>query len=104
MDQRGLSASFQLTRRAVPGGLDAALERRGYRIEAPVSPQVARARTVLRVPSGSHPDVQQDRVLTEGSCSRSPCSRARFVRVADVYRGLLARIGLRARSWSSVDG
>jgi GNAT superfamily N-acetyltransferase len=101
---RGLSASFQLTRRAVPGGLDAALERRGYRIEAPVSLQVARARTVLRVPSGSHPDVQVDRELTEEWFEIS-AYRGRFVRVADVYRDLLARIGSRARyALARVDG
>ena len=91
---KDLTPTFQLTRRAVPGGLDTALERRGYRIDAPVSIQVARARTVVR--GQTEAAVQVSRELSDDWFEIS-AHRGRFARVADVYRGLLARIGSRAR-------
>ncbi len=101
-ESKGLSAAFQLTRRATPRGLDTALERRGYRVDAPVSIQVARARTVLRGQAGS--DVQVSREIPDEWFEIS-AYKGRFARVAEVYRGLLGRIGPRARyALARVDG
>ncbi len=91
---RGLAATFQLTRRTVPRGLDEALERRGYEIDAPVSIQVARAREVVR--GQSEADVQVSRELSDEWFDIS-AHKGRFTRVVEVYRGLLARIGSQAR-------
>ncbi|TDB87874.1 GNAT family N-acetyltransferase [Actinomadura sp. KC216] len=56
---RGADARFQITPGACPDGLDAALERRGYRREGAVSLQVASARRVLGRAPGS-PRVRVD--------------------------------------------
>jgi GNAT superfamily N-acetyltransferase len=101
---RALGATFQLTSRAVPAGLDDALERRGYGIDAPVSIQIARARNVVRSQPDGCPSVEVHRDLPDDWFEIS-AHKGRFARVADVYRGLLARIGSRARyALARVDG
>ena len=93
---RGQPALYQLSPVAAPVGLDEVLAARGYQIEAPVEVQVADVA----------PLVQQHRPLagvrTEVTAVPSArwfevsALRGRFAAVADVYRGLLGRLGDRA--------
>ena len=90
---RGQPAMYQLSPVAAPVGLDEVLAARGYEIEAPVEVQVADVA----------PLVQQHRPLagvrTEVTAVPSArwfevsALRGRFAAVADVYRGLLGRLG-----------
>jgi GNAT superfamily N-acetyltransferase len=95
---RGLKASYQVTDHARNEGLDAALEARGYAIDAPVSIQVARAVAVAGggapTPDGVVVEVRRD--LSEAWFTLS-AHKGRFAKVADVYRGLLDRTGSAAR-------
>lgn len=87
---RNLAPTFQVAARACPAGLDAILDERGYRIDAPVSIQVAMTTDVLAT------SCPQDAVVTR-TCSDEwfdvSARRGRFAKVADVYRALLVRIG-----------
>jgi GNAT superfamily N-acetyltransferase len=102
---RGLPSLLQVTPVSVPAGLDAELERRGYRIDAPVSVQIAEPRRVLAGASAQR--------CGQVEVSRGPSERwldvsVRQGRYADVeasYRGLLARLGRTAHyALASVDG
>jgi ribosomal protein S18 acetylase RimI-like enzyme len=99
---RHLPALFQVGTDARPHGLDAFLSTRGYRIDAPVSVQVADA---SRVPLGDPAvRVRVERSLPVAWFAIS-AHRGRFAAVADTYRGLLERIGDRARfALADVDG
>jgi len=92
--RRGLRAAFQLSPLSRPAGLEAALEARGYLLEAPVSIQAASARVVAaeapRVPA--HVDTR----LTDEWFEIS-ARRGRFAAVSDAYRSLLDRLGAGAR-------
>jgi ribosomal protein S18 acetylase RimI-like enzyme len=102
---RGSSASFQISPAAHPPELDDELAARGYRIEAPVSIQTARAETAheggaegpRRVTTViDHPyDVRVDSHCAEEWFEVS-ARKGRFATTPDVYRGLLDRIGPRA--------
>src|SRR5262249_23170868 len=84
---RGLPATFQVTPLARPTDLDAVLEQRKYRIDAPVSIQVARAgalREPLRDGIRVHVEDTPSNAWFEISAHRG-----RFAKVADVYRALL---------------
>jgi ribosomal protein S18 acetylase RimI-like enzyme len=87
---RGAPAMFQLDPARHPE-LDALLAERGYAVDAPVSVQVADARDV---PRGAGATVS--RILDDAWFDVS-ARRGRFARVVDTYRGLLSRIGQRAR-------
>jgi ribosomal protein S18 acetylase RimI-like enzyme len=98
----GLRTAFQLGPLSRPEGLDAALEARGYAIEAPVSIQVASARAVAAGAAAASARV--GRVRTDDWFDIS-ARRGRFAAVVDVYRGLLDRIGPAARyAVADVDG
>jgi GNAT superfamily N-acetyltransferase len=103
-EDRGLRAAFQLTPLARPGGLDEALARRGYAAEVPVSIQTANAGDVaVAAPAGS-PSVRAGSERTE-DWFEIAARRSRFAATADVYRGLLDRIGAAARyAVAYVDG
>jgi len=99
---RSLPPTFQVTDRSRPGGLDAALEKRGYLVDAPVSIQVATTTAVLAAAS------RRDAVVTR-ACPDAwfnlSAHHSRFANVADTYRGLLLRIGPAARfALASLDG
>jgi ribosomal protein S18 acetylase RimI-like enzyme len=97
---RNLVPTFQVTDRARPEGLDAALEQRGYVIDAPVSIQVASPADVLAATQATHSTRDGDAVVTR-DCTDEwfelSAHRGRFAKVADVYRALLLRIGPGAR-------
>jgi ribosomal protein S18 acetylase RimI-like enzyme len=92
--QRSIAPMFQVSELSRPPELDAVLEARGYRREAPVSVQIARADAV---PQTASADVRVDvrRELTPEWFDVS-AHRGRFVATPDVYRGLLDRMGSRA--------
>ena len=99
---RHLAPTFQIAERALPEGLDAALEHRGYVIDAPVSIQVAATKDVLASTRAS------DAVVTR-TCSEEwfdlSARRGRFAQVADTYRGVLDWIGSAGRfALARVDG
>jgi GNAT superfamily N-acetyltransferase len=99
---RNLVPTFQVGARARPEGLDAMLAERGYRIDAPVSIQVAATSDVQATAR------RCDAVVTR-TCSEEwfeiSAHRGRFAKVADVYRALLTRIGPGARfAVARVDG
>jgi ribosomal protein S18 acetylase RimI-like enzyme len=96
---RNLPPTFQVADRARPEGLDAALQQRGYVIDAPVSIQVAAPAEVLAA-TQTRATRDGDAIVTR-TCTDEwfdlSAHRGRFAKVADVYRGLLLRIGPRAR-------
>jgi N-acetylglutamate synthase len=99
---RGLAATFQVTDRARPEGLDAALAQRRYAIDAPVSIQVAATADVRAVLAPGDASVTR-------TCSAEwfeiSAHRGRFAKVPEIYRGLLERIGPAARfALARVDG
>jgi ribosomal protein S18 acetylase RimI-like enzyme len=99
---RNLPPAFQVTDRSCPDGLDAALEQRGYLIDAPVSIQVATTTAVLAATSS------RDTVVTR-ACPDAwfniSAHGGRFANVAGTYRDLLQRIGPAARfALASLDG
>lgn len=99
---RRLPATFQVTDRARPEGLDAALAQRGYAIDAPVSIQVAATADVRAALSAGDTGVTR-------TCSDEwfeiSAHRGRFANVPEIYRGLLRRIGAGARfALARVDG
>jgi GNAT superfamily N-acetyltransferase len=99
---RNLAPTFQVAARARPEGLDAKLDERGYRIEAPVSIQVAATTDVLSTTR------RCDAVVTR-TCSEEwfdiSGRRGRFAKVADAYGALLIRIGTGARfAVARIDG
>jgi ribosomal protein S18 acetylase RimI-like enzyme len=99
---RGLRAAFQLSPASRPAALDAALEARGYALDAPVSLQVASARVVAARPARVPARVTSTRTDDWFDLS---ARRSRFANVVDVYRGLLDRIGPAARyAVAEVDG
>lgn len=99
---RGLRPAFQLSPLSVPSGIEAALESRGYAVEAPVSIQVARAGAVAA--DAPRIAARVDAHLTDEWFEIS-ARRGRFAAVSPVYRGLLDRLGARARySIAYVDG
>jgi GNAT superfamily N-acetyltransferase len=89
---RGLPSLLQITPVSAPAGLDTELERRGYRIDAPVSVQIAEPRRVL----ASANSQRECRVeVARGVSERWLDVSVRQGRYADVeasYRGLLARL------------
>jgi GNAT superfamily N-acetyltransferase len=91
--ERSIAPMFQVSELAWPRELDAALEARGYRREAPVSVQITRADCV---PSVHDADVRVvvDRSVTPGWFDIS-AHQGRFAAAAETYRGLLERIGAR---------
>jgi ribosomal protein S18 acetylase RimI-like enzyme len=94
--ERGLPCLVQLAAVSAKPGLDELLAARGYALEAPVSVQIAEADAVAGVngsPAASaRPAVE--RTLTNDWFVTSVSTR--FAGVAEVYRGLLARLGDRA--------
>jgi len=92
---RALAASFQVSTRCEPTGLDEALAEHGYSIEAPVSVQVACARELATASSSANVRAQVDAHMSELWFDIS-ARRGRFAEVQDVYRGLLSRLGSRA--------
>jgi ribosomal protein S18 acetylase RimI-like enzyme len=97
-----LAPTFQITDRSRPEGLDAALAKRGYAIDAPVSIQIARADDVLA--RGASDDALVTRTWSDEWFEISAL-RGRFATVADTYRGLLERIGTSARfALARIDG
>lgn len=99
---RGLRPAFQLSPLSKPSGIEAALEARGYIVEAPVSIQVASARAVAA--EAPRVAARVDAELTDDWFEIS-ARRGRFAAVSDVYRGLLGRLGARARyALAYVDG
>jgi GNAT superfamily N-acetyltransferase len=102
-EARGLRAAFQLTPLSRPAGLDEALARRGYAVEAPVSIQMASARDVATAPADAL-SVRAGPERTEDWLEIA-ARRSRFASVVEVYRGLLDRIGPAARyAVAYVDG
>jgi ribosomal protein S18 acetylase RimI-like enzyme len=103
--ERGLRPAFQVHALAVPEGLDAALDARGYTVDAPVSVQLASSVDAATLPLS--PSLAPARVaagLTQEWFDVS-AHRGRFSATADVYRRLLERIGPRARyALVDVDG
>ncbi len=96
---RHLPPTFQVADRARPEGLDAVLERRRYVLDAPVSIQVAAPADVLAATQARATrdgDALVTRACTDEWFELS-AHRGRFANVADVYRGLLVRIGPGAR-------
>jgi GNAT superfamily N-acetyltransferase len=99
---RHLTPTFQVTGRSRPEGLDGELARRGYRIEAPVSIQAAATSDVLT--RTFEVDAVVARELPDAWFELS-AYKGRFARVSDIYRGLLLRIGDRARfALATIDG
>jgi ribosomal protein S18 acetylase RimI-like enzyme len=99
--ERGAVAMFQISPAARPDGLDAALAARGYRVEAPVSIQTARAEAAIV--EHAH-DVRIETRCTEEWFDVS-ARKGRFASTAHVYRALLERIGPRALyAWVRVAG
>lgn len=100
---RGLRPTFQVHGLAVPDGLDAVLEARGYAVDAPVSVQVASCVEVAALPCrASRVHVTAD--LTPDWFEVS-AHRGRFSSTSDIYRRLLERIGPRARyALAEMDG
>jgi GNAT superfamily N-acetyltransferase len=99
---RKLAPTFQVTARTRPAGLDMLLDVRGYRIDAPVAIQTAATADVVSAAGPS------DAVVTR-ACTNDwfdiSAHRGRFAQVADAYRGLLERLGPRARfAVARVDG
>lgn len=93
---RGLTPSFQLGAQSVPAGLDRALAERGYAIASPVSVQIAHSREVSSSPSPRGVRAEVEAELSDAWFELSG-RRGRFADVQDVYRGLLTRLGARAR-------
>src|SRR6187551_2584071 len=93
---RALEPSFQISTLCEPPGLDAALAARGYLIDAPVSVQVARARELSKLVTSNNVRAEVEQQMSELWFDLS-ARRGRFANVQDVYRGLLSRIGPRAR-------
>jgi ribosomal protein S18 acetylase RimI-like enzyme len=96
---RGSAASFQISPAAQPFELDDELAARGYRIDAPVSIQTARAESAIV----DHPHD----VRVESHCDEEwfevSARKGRFATTPHVYRGLLDRIGPRALyAWARV--
>jgi ribosomal protein S18 acetylase RimI-like enzyme len=96
---RGSTAAFHISPAAQPSELDDALAARGYRIDAPVSIQTARAETAIL----EHPhDVRVASHCAEEWFDVS-ARKGRFATTAHVYRGLLDRIGSRALyAWACI--
>jgi len=92
---RSLVPSFQISSHCEPDGLDAALAARGYRINSPVSVQVAHAREVAQGASSANIRAEVELSLTDAWFELS-ARRGRFAAVEDVYRGLLTRLASRA--------
>jgi N-acetylglutamate synthase len=93
---RGQPAMYQLSPVAAPVGLDEVLAARGYEIEAPVEVQVADVAPLV----DRHRPLAGVRTEVTGVPSARwfevSALRGRFAAVADVYRGLLGRLGDRA--------
>jgi GNAT superfamily N-acetyltransferase len=89
---RRAPALYQVTTVATPAGLDAGLAARGYTIEAPVAVEVARTSALTLAPTA---EVRVDDRLSADWFELS-AHRGRFGAVAEIYRGLLARLGERA--------
>lgn len=95
--ERGTTASFHLSPLA-PSGLDALLDERGYVVDAPVCVQAASLARVLASSASTSPifEVQVSSVLTPAWFELAG-SRSRFAAAQATYRGLLERLGERAR-------
>lgn len=90
-----LPAFVQIAPVSVPTGLDAALERRGYAIEAKVSVQVVELsdRAMRSAPAEpAKAEIQIAREPSEAWLSLS-ARQGRYAEVELTYRGLLARLG-----------
>ncbi len=99
---RNLAPTFQIGARARPGGLDGKLDDRGYRVDAPVSIQIAATTEVQAA-------ARRGDAIVSRNCSEEwfeiSAHRGRFAKVAEVYRALLARIGPGARfAVARIDG
>lgn len=93
---RGLPPSFQVGQHSEPPGLDRALALRGYRIDAPVSVQIAEPSDVVRVAGSRSVRVEVTDHVTEAWFDVSG-RQGRFAAVQDAYRGLLERLNGAAR-------
>jgi ribosomal protein S18 acetylase RimI-like enzyme len=93
---RRAPARFQLFPGAEPAELDAALARRGYAVETPVSVQSAETAELAQAADPA----SGFETAAAGACTPEWWSiageRSRFADVAEVYRALLERIGPRA--------
>lgn len=92
---RSLVPSFQISSHCEPTGLDAALAERGYRINSPVSVQIAQALEVARGAAPANIRTKVELSMSDAWFELS-ARRGRFAVVEDVYRGLLTRLASRA--------
>jgi ribosomal protein S18 acetylase RimI-like enzyme len=93
---RGQPAMYQLSPVAAPVGLDEVLAARGYQIEAPVEVQVADVAPLVQK-HRPMPGVRTEiTAVPSARWFEVSALRGRFAAVADVYRGLLGRLGERA--------
>lgn len=92
---RNLPAFVQITPASIPTGLDAALERRGYVIEARVSVQVAALSERALRSAAAEPAKAELLIAREPSEAWLALSarQGRYQDVEPIYRGLLARLG-----------
>jgi ribosomal protein S18 acetylase RimI-like enzyme len=101
---RALPPVFQISPMARPARLDSYLAGRGYVVHCPVAVQVAAAGRVAALAPAADVTVRvEPRLFPEWF--HLSAHRGRFAAVAETYRGLLDRIGPRARyALAEVDG
>ena len=91
----GLAPRVQVAPNARPDGIDAALEARGWEVEAPVSIQVAEANPLAETASPDGIGLRADDTPCPGWWELAS-SRSRFRDAPEVLRGFLERIGAHA--------
>jgi N-acetylglutamate synthase len=109
---RRLPATFQISACSCPPELDAELGARGYRVDAPVSIQIAPSARVAGSIAGAVTGVTVETGVTVRVERRMSAAwfelsahRGRFAATAEIYRALLERIGDGARfALAEVDG
>jgi GNAT superfamily N-acetyltransferase len=92
---RSLPALLQVSAASLPPELDAELARRGYAMEAPVSVQTLALRDARALaPAGCRTSVE---ATASDPWLELSVRRGRYAEAQDTYRGLLTRLGERAR-------